>query len=354
MGEVYRARDSRLSRTVAIKVLPDHLSSSPEAKQRFEREARTISSLNHPHICQLYDIGSQDGADFLVMEFLERETLAERLRQGAMSVEQCLKIAIEICEGLEKAHRSGVVHRDLKPANIFLTQDGHTKLLDFGLARISSHSPEQTAHDAQTLASELNLTSPGMALGTVAYMSPEQARGEPIDERSDLFSLGVVLYEMCSGRRPFEGSTSALIFDAILNRPPQPLSESNPSLPAGVGTLLNRLMAKNSRDRCPSVREALEVLREIDRNRQSSSASGKTRAGRKIPSIAVLPFANLSADPENQYFTDGLAEELTNALSRLHGLQVASRTSAFRFRDTGADLREIGRQLNVEAVVEGA
>jgi serine/threonine protein kinase/Tfp pilus assembly protein PilF len=354
MGEVYRARDSRLSRTVAIKVLPDDLSSSPEAKQRFEREARTISSLNHPHICQLYDIGSQDGTDFLVMEFLEGETLAERLRKGALSVEQCLKIAIEICEALEKAHRSGIVHRDLKPANIFLTQDGHTKLLDFGLARISSHSPEQIAHDAQTLASELNLTSPGMALGTVAYMSPEQARGEPIDESSDQFSLGVVLYEMCCGRRPFEGSTSALIFDAILNRPPHPLSESNPNLPAGLGTLLNRLMAKNSRDRCPSVRDALDALREIDRNRQTSSSSGKTRAGRRIPSIAVLPFANLSADPENQYFTDGLAEELTNALSRLHGLQVASRTSAFRFRETGADIREIGRQLNVEAVVEGS
>jgi serine/threonine protein kinase/Tfp pilus assembly protein PilF len=354
MGEVYRARDTRLSRIVAIKVLPDHLSSSPEAKQRFEREARTISSLNHPHICQLYDVGSQDGTDFLIMEFLEGETLAERLRKDAPSVEQCLKIAIEICEGLEKAHRSGVVHRDLKPANIFITQDGHTKLLDFGLARISSHSPEQIAHDAQTLASELNLTSPGMALGTVAYMSPEQARGEPIDERSDLFSLGVVLYEMCSGRRPFEGSTSALIFDAILNHHPQPLLESNPNLPAGLGTLLNRLLTKKSRDRCLSVREVLDALREIDRNRQTSTSSGKTRAGRRIPSIAVLPFANLSADPENQYFTDGLAEELTNALSRLHGLQVASRTSAFRFRDTGTDIRELGRQLNVEAVVEGS
>jgi serine/threonine protein kinase/tetratricopeptide (TPR) repeat protein len=354
MGEVYRARDTRLDRTIAVKVLPDHLSSSPDAKQRFEREARTISSLNHPHICQLYDIGSQDGTDFLVMEFLEGETLADRLRKGAVPVEQCLKIGIEICEGLEKAHRSGVVHRDLKPANIFLTQDGHTKLLDFGLARICTAIPAQIASDAQTLGNELNLTSPGMALGTVAYMSPEQARGETLDERSDLFSLGVVLYEMSSGRKPFEGSTSALIFDAILNRPPQPLSEANPNFPPAFGKLLNRLMAKNSRDRCQSVRESLDVLREIDRARQGSSGSGKTRAGRRIPSIAVLPFANLSADPENQYFTDGLAEELTSALSRLHGLQVASRTSAFRFRETGADIREIGRQLNVEAVVEGS
>jgi eukaryotic-like serine/threonine-protein kinase len=277
MGEVYCARDSRLSRTVAIKVLPERLSSSLEAKQRFEREARTISSLNHPHICQLYDIGSQNGMDFLVMEFLEGETLAERLRKGALQVEQCLRIASEICEGLEKAHRGGVVHRDLKPANIFLTQDGHVKLLDFGLARISSRFADPIGDDAQTLASKLNLTSPGTAIGTVAYMSPEQARGEAIDERSDLFSLGVVLYEMCCGRRPFEGATSALIFDAILNRHPQPLSDSNLNLPATLGSLLNRLMAKNSCDRWSSAREAVDALREIGHNRQTSSASGKAR-----------------------------------------------------------------------------
>ena len=349
MGEVYRARDTRLGRTVALKILPAHLSDNPEAKQRFEREAKTISSLNHPQICHLYDIGSQAGTDFLVMGFLEGQTLAERLRSGALALEQCLKIGMEICEGLEKAHRSGVVHRDLKPANIFLTQDGHTKLLDFGLARVNASAADP---NAQTVASELNLTSPGTAIGTVIYMSPEQARGETLDERSDLFSLGVVLYEMSTGRRPFDGATSAIIFDAILNRHPQPLAESNPNLPAALGGLLTRLMAKNARDRCQSAHEALDTLREIERNRQSSS--GKTRAGRRIPSIAVLPFANLSADPENQYFSDGLAEELTSALSRLQGLQVASRTSAFRFRETGADIREIGRQLNVEAVVEGS
>ncbi len=353
MGEVYRARDARLARTVAIKVLPAHLSADPDAKQRFEREARTISSLNHPHICHLYDIGSQDGTDFLVMEFLEGETLAERLRKGPVPAEQCWKIGMEICEGLEKAHHSGVIHRDLKPANIFLTDDGHAKLLDFGLARSSTPAAELIANDAQTLGSGVNLTSRGAAVGTVAYMSSEQARGETLDERSDLFALGVVLYEMSSGFRPFEGSTSALIFDAILNRQPHPLSESNPDLPFAFASLLNRLMAKNSRDRCRSAGEALDALREIERARQMSS-SGKARAGRRIPSIAVLPFSNLSADPDNQYFSDGLSEELTNALARLQGLQVASRTSASRFRDSGTDIREIGRQLNVEAVVEGS
>ena len=354
MGEVYRARDTRLARTVAIKVLPDHLSSSAEAKQRFDREARTISSLNHPHICHLYDIGAQDGTDFLVMEFLEGETLGDRLRQGPIPIDQCLKIGIEISEGLEKAHRSGVMHRDLKPANIFLTKDGHTKLLDFGLARSFSAARAAGADD-KTLEHDLTLTSPGSALGTVAYMSPEQARGEAVDERSDLFSLGVVLYEMAGGRRPFDGPTAAVVFDSILNKQPEPLTRVNPGIPPTFVDLLNRLMTKSARQRCQSAHEALEALREIDHLRQSStSSSGKTRMSRKIPSVAVLPFANLSADPDNQYFSDGLSEDLTSALSRLQGLQVASRTSAFRFRGGNTDIHEIGRQLNVEALVEGS
>jgi len=352
MGEVYRARDTRLDRRVALKVLPPHLSESAEARQRLDREARTISSLSHPNICHLYDVGSHEGTYFLVMELLEGETLADLLGKGLLPVESVLKYGIEICEGLEKAHRHGIVHRDLKPANIFVTHDGHIKILDFGLAK-GFTSPGEVGSDAQTLASEMNLTSPGTALGTIAYMSPEQARGETLDERSDLFSLGVVLYETCTGRRAFEGATSALIFDAILNRQPRPATELNPNLPYAFGSLLNRLMAKNARDRCQSAREVLEALREMERSRQASS-SAKVRVGRRIPSIAVLPFANLSADPENQYFSDGLAEELTNALSRLQGLQVASRTSAFRFRDSNVDIREIGRQLNVEAVVEGS
>jgi serine/threonine protein kinase len=205
MGEVYRARDTRLDRVVALKILPAHLSQNVWAKQRFDREARTISSLSHSNICHLYDVGSQDGIHFLVMEFLDGESLAERLKAGALPWPDVLRYGAEICEGLEKAHRSGVIHRDLKPGNIFLTRDGHAKLLDFGLARNFGPSSDPLALDDQTMASDLNLTSPGAAVGTVAYMSPEQARGERIDERSDLFSLGIVFYEMSTGRRPFDG-----------------------------------------------------------------------------------------------------------------------------------------------------
>jgi eukaryotic-like serine/threonine-protein kinase len=345
MGEVYRARDTRLDRTVAIKILPSHLSSDPEIQQRFEREARTISSLNHPHICQLYDIGAHDGSSFLVMEFLEGESLAERLLRGSLPPDECLQVGIEIGEGLEKAHRSGVIHRDLKPANIFLTQDGPTKLLDFGLAK-SGADLTAGSHGL-----EPHLTHSGSAMGTVPYMSPEQARGEHLNSRSDLFSFGVVLYEMATGRRPFNGSTTAMIFDSILNHQPPPISEI--TVPVGYCAVLTRLLEKAATERCRSAREVVDVLQKLQRDLRSPP-NGVRRAARKIPSIAVLPFANLSSDPDNQYFSDGLSEDLISALARLQGLQVASRTSAFRFRGSTVDIHEIGRQLKVEALLEGS
>jgi eukaryotic-like serine/threonine-protein kinase len=352
MGEVYRARDTRLDRTVAIKMLPAHLSSNLEAQQRFHREARAISSLNHPHICHLYDVGALDGVNYLVMEFLEGETLAKRLERGRIELEQLLIVALQILDALDKAHRTGLVHRDLKPANIFLTQDGHTKLLDFGLAKNTGPRQNEIRPDSPTV-TDAYLTSPGLAVGTVAYMSPEQARGDNLDVRSDLFSFGVVLYEMASGRRPFEGSTSAVIFDSILNRQPQSVTEVNSTIPPAFNSTVVRLMAKNPRDRYQTAREVTDALHEIQRSKHLES-SGKSGARRKIPSIAVLPFANLSADHDNDYFSDGLSEDLTSALARLQGLQVASRTSAFRFRGGNTDIREIGRQLNVEAVLEGS
>jgi serine/threonine protein kinase/tetratricopeptide (TPR) repeat protein len=353
MGEVYRARDTRLGRTVAIKILPAHLVGTREAKERFDREARSISSVSHPAICHLYDVGTQDGISYLVMEYLEGETLADRLNQGPIPFESLVKMALEITEGLDKAHRAGLVHRDLKPANLFLTQDGHVKILDFGLAKSLEALGAAAGGDGATAAAGLNFTSPGLAVGTIAYMSPEQARGEPVDCRSDLFSLGVVLYEMASARKAFGGSATATIFDAILNRQPQALTEINQEMPPAFASLVNRLMAKNARDRYVSAREVCDGLAEMQRSRMNSS-SGRTRAQTRIPSIAVLPFANLSADPDSQYFSDGLSEDLISGLTRLQGLLVASRTSAFRFRGGNLDIREIGRQLNVEAVLEGS
>jgi serine/threonine protein kinase/tetratricopeptide (TPR) repeat protein len=353
MGEVYRARDTRLGRTVAIKILPPHLCGTREAKERFDREARAISSVSHPNICHLYDVGEQGGVSYLVMEFLEGETVADRMAQGPIGAESLLKMAFEISEGLDKAHRAGLVHRDLKPANLFLTQDGHVKILDFGLAKSLEALGAGASGDGATVAAADNFTSPGLAVGTIAYMSPEQARGESLDGRSDLFSLGVVLYEMATARKAFGGSTTAVIFDAILNRHPQPLTEGNPELPPAFVALVSRLIAKNARDRYASAREVCEALTEIQRTRVTAS-SGRTRAQPRIPSIAVLPFTNLSADPDSQYFSDGLSEDLISALARLQGLQVASRTSAFRFRGSNLDIRDIGRQLNVEAVLEGS
>ena len=233
MGEVYRARDTRLERTVAIKVLPADLSSDPGLRERFDREARAISSLNHPHICTLHDVGDQDGTSFLVMEYLEGETLAGRLSKGPLPIDQVLRYAVEIADALDAAHSAGIVHRDLKPPNIFITKRGQTKVLDFGLAKLAADNraaalaPEE---NAPTLKDE-HLTEPGTAIGTVAYMSPEQARGENLDAQSDLFSFGVVLYEMATGRQAFTGRTTAVIFNEILNKTPTPPARVNPDVP---------------------------------------------------------------------------------------------------------------------------
>jgi TolB-like protein/Flp pilus assembly protein TadD len=289
------------------------------------------------------------------MEYLEGETLAERLLRGPIPCEEILKIGGEVADAMEKAHRQGIIHRDLKPANIFVTKEGHTKILDFGLATMAVEPMRESASSAEdeTVVQGAQLTSPGLAVGTVAYMSPEQARGERLDARSDLFSLGVVFYEMATGQRPFTGSTTAVTFDAILNRQPRSVSELNAGIPASFGRMVHRLMAKNPAERYSSAHELLIELAAIQNARRHDS-SGSRAAGRKIPSIAVLPFANLSADPDNQYFSDGLSEDLISALARLPGLHVASRTSAFRFRGREDDIREIGRQLNVEAVLEGS
>src|SRR5450759_3281680 len=296
MGVVYKAEDNELGRFVALKFLPNDVAQSPQALERFRREARAASALNHPNICTVYEVGQEPGRPFIVMEYLEGESLASRIARGQLELDQVLKLALEVIDALEGAHRKGLVHRDLKPANIFMTRSGHAKLLDFGLAK-SFGRPLDAHGDLPTLGSDALLTSPGLAVGTIAYMSPEQARGENLDERSDLFSLGIVLYEMASGQRPFEGSTTAMVFDAILNREPEPVTKTSPGLPLAFANVLARLMTKNPRDRYQSAGEVGGALQEVQRSRQAASG-GKTGAGRKMSSIAVLPFTNLSADPD--------------------------------------------------------
>src|SRR5713101_6818585 len=274
MGEVYRARDTRLDRTVALKILPSHLSENLEAKQRFDREARTISSLNHPNICTLHDVGHQDGIDYLVMEYLEGETLADRLRKGPLSVEQVLKYGIELCEGLEKAHRSGVVHRDLKPGNIMLTKTG-AKLMDFGLAKVSVASPAATSGLTATLTTPARshpLTAQGTVVGTFQYMAPEQMEGKEADARSDIFALGAVLYEMATGKRAFEGKTPASAMAAVLEREPAPISSLQPTAPPALERLVKTCLDKDPDERWQTAHDVKLQLRQININGGGSQA----------------------------------------------------------------------------------
>ncbi|HUI79364.1 MAG TPA: protein kinase [Bryobacteraceae bacterium] len=315
MGEVYKARDTRLDRTVAIKV------GSPQYVSRFEREARAIAALSHPHICALYDIGP----DYLVMEYIEGTPL-----KGPLPADQGLPLALQMAQALEEAHRKGIVHRDLKPSNILVTTAG-IKLLDFGLAK----------QQAQTAAAEAtaSLTEVGTVVGTVAYMSPEQAEGKPVDPRSDIFSFGLVLYEMLSGHKAFSGETALSTMVAILHQEPRPL-EAAPQL----ARVVERCLRKSPGERFQTMTEVIAALEE----------AGSAKGSEPAPSIAVLPFANMSADKENEYFSDGLAEEIINALTQVPGLKVTARTSAFSFRGKDVKIADIARELGVAHVLEGS
>jgi serine/threonine protein kinase/tetratricopeptide (TPR) repeat protein len=347
MGVVYLAEDLRLGRHVALKFLSADLAQTVDSRERLLREARSASALNHPHICTVHEVGEHDGQPFISMEWLEGETLRERLERGPLPVAAALQLGVQVADALEAAHARGLVHRDLKPANLFLTRRGDVKVVDFGLAK----SVEGDSN-AQTIAGGPALTQPGTAVGTVAYMAPEQARGEPVDARTDLFALGVVLYEGVTGHLPFGGTTTALAFDAVLNREPKAVSELNRDVPAALDGVIRRLLAKSSHSRVQSARELREQLEIIRASvvRRASDASG-TRA---VPSVAVLPFANISADPENEYFSDGITEEIISALSALRGLRVAARTSSFAFKGRTADLAEVGAKLNVATVLTGS
>jgi serine/threonine protein kinase len=300
MGEVYRAKDTRLDRTVAIKVLPTHLSTNPEFKQRFEREARTVSSLNHPHICHLYDVGSQDGTDFLVMEFLDGETLADRLRRGALPFPELLKIGIEVAEALEIAHRAGIVHRDLKPGNIMLTKSG-TKLMDFGLAKPASlgaagsgSAPLLSAARTMSGPTPVSpLTTAGSIVGTIQYMSPEQIEGKEADARSDIFAFGAVLYEMAMGKRAFEGKSQISVASAILEKDPEPIAATKPLTPAAFDYLVAACLAKDREDRFQSAHDVRLQLKGISQSPQPPVAVTPAQSPRRFLPGALLAVAAL-------------------------------------------------------------
>ncbi|MGH9777432.1 MAG: protein kinase domain-containing protein, partial [Candidatus Acidiferrales bacterium] len=396
MGVVYEAEDLSLGRHVALKFLPEETANDASAVERFQREARAASALNHPNICTIHEIGEHNGQPFIAMELMEGETLKQRISGRPLPSEEVARLGMEIADALEAAHAKGIVHRDIKPANIFVTARGQAKVLDFGLAKLLRRVDEATATES--------LTQAGVAPGTLPYMAPEQLRGKPVDARTDIYALGTVLYEMATGQRPFRAELGPELSSDILHKPPAVPGRLNPELPIKLEEIILKCLEKDPENRYQSAKELMVDLRRVSAptaivaadfpaagalRLRSGQAAGLDRrvwrwAGVGVaaalavaaligfnvggvrerlfrpapppgpPSIAVLPFADMSPGKDQEYFADGLAEELLNKLAKIPELKVVARTSSFQFKGKNEDLRVIGEKLNVATILEGS
>ncbi len=357
MGEVYRARDSRLGREVAMKVLPEAFAGDAERLARLEREARTVAGLNHPNIVVLYSVEQERGVRFLTMELVEGESLVQVVKPGGLPLKQVLDLAIPLADALAAAHERRVVHRDLKPANVMVTREGRVKILDFGLAKV--WSPESPLGATQEATEAPPLSSAGLAMGTAPYMAPEQIRGGPVDARTDLFAFGILLYELLTGQRPFQGATFADLSSSILRDAPPPVQALRPDVPPDVGRIVARCLEKDPEWRVQTakdVRNELELVRRAVESGALPAMRGREPGGSApdVPSIAVLPFANRSRDEEDEYFADGITEDVIAQLCKMRALKVISRTSVMPFKKSEESLREIASRLDVGNVLEGS